>query len=176
MALFESLSFIDHSEKSINFGSDNIKTMVRFQYSLAVVSAIAAVEGFSSIQQFSSKTPSSLGQSRFSGTQLNAVTTDPFPLERSITPEGYGFSSSIGRVLKQADRGGGYYKAASTDIVTDVMDGITGGDVDAALVFDETSKLLGIFTESDYIRVRCWVHQEWNNIASLFLTLSVAFI
>lgn len=125
--------------------------MVKFHSGLALVSAIVSVEGFSSIQQFSTRTPS-LGQSRFTGTQLHVA--DPFPLDRSITPEGYGFSSSIGRILKEADRGGGYYKAASTDIVADVMEGITDGHADAALVFDEESKLLGIFTESDYIRVR----------------------
>ncbi|KAL3941516.1 MAG: hypothetical protein SGBAC_004134 [Bacillariaceae sp.] len=123
--------------------------MVKFHSGLALVSAIVSVEGFSSIQQFSTRTPS-LGQSRFTGTQLHVA--DPFPLDRSITPEGYGFSSSIGRILKEADRGGGYYKAASTDIVADVMEGITDGHADAALVFDEESKLLGIFTESDYIR------------------------
>lgn len=77
--------------------------------------------------------------------------------ECNITPEGYGFSSSAERVMRVADRGNGYYRATSGESVTDVMDGITSGQVDVALVFDETTnKLLGIFTESDYIKV-CYV-------------------
>jgi hypothetical protein len=74
--------------------------------------------------------------------------------ECNITPEGYGFSSTVERVMKEADRANGYYRATSTESVTDVMDGITSGKVDVALVFEETTnKLLGIFTESDYIKV-----------------------
>jgi hypothetical protein len=77
--------------------------------------------------------------------------------ECNITPEGYGFSSSVERVMKVADRSNGYYRATSMESVTDVMDGITSGNVDVALVFEETTnKLLGIFTESDYIKV-CYV-------------------
>ena len=74
----------------------------------------------------------------------------------SITPEGFGFSSPAGRVLTEANRNGGFYKAKASDLVTDVMEGITNGKMDAALVFDDTdnAKLLGIFTETDYIKVR----------------------
>jgi hypothetical protein len=72
----------------------------------------------------------------------------------NITPEGYGFSSTVERVMKNANRASGYYRATSLESVTDVMDGITSGQVDVALVFEETTnKLLGIFTESDYIKV-----------------------
>ena len=74
--------------------------------------------------------------------------------ECNITPEGFGFSSSIDRILTSAGRNGGFYRARSSDIVTDVMEGITNGKADVALVFDdETEKLVGIFTETDYIKV-----------------------
>ncbi|KAL3917605.1 MAG: hypothetical protein SGILL_004632 [Bacillariaceae sp.] len=79
---------------------------------------------------------------------------DVLPLAKTtiITPEGYGFSSPASRILEAAGRNGGYYKAMATDTVTDVMDGITNGKVDAALVFDDSDRLLGIFTETDYIK------------------------
>jgi hypothetical protein len=133
-------------------------TMVMLSFNLALLPLISNVKAFSTIIKFSASTkPASLRQSQFSGTSLNVgANLDPegvFPLERSITPEGYGFSSSIQRVLKESGRDGGFYKASSSDLVTDVMDGITGGSVDVALVFDDSSKLLGIFTESDYIKV-----------------------
>lgn len=67
-----------------------------------------------------------------------------------LTPEGYGFSSPADRILKESNRGNGYYTAKSNDRVIDVMAGITEGSADAALIFDGT-ELLGIFTESDYI-------------------------
>jgi len=74
--------------------------------------------------------------------------------ECNITPEGFGFSSSIDRILKSAGRNGGFYRARASDIVTDVMEGITNGKADVALVYDdETDKLVGIFTETDYIKV-----------------------
>lgn len=133
--------------------------MVKFVTSIASALILSNVEAFSTINKFTSPAKpslaSSLTRSQFSGTSLN-VGVNPeevFPLERSITPEGYGFSSSINRVLKEAGRNNGYYKASGSDLVTDVMDGITSGDVDVALVFDDESKLLGIFTESDYIKV-----------------------
>lgn len=69
-----------------------------------------------------------------------------------ITPEGYGFSSPILRVLNIADRNTGFYRAKASDIVTDVMDEITTGKEDVALVFED-DKLKGIFTETDYIEV-----------------------
>jgi hypothetical protein len=79
----------------------------------------------------------------------------------SITPEGFGFSSPVSRVINIANRNGGFYKAKESNIVTDVMDEITNGVADVALVFEddngvdgEYGKIKGIFTESDYIKVR----------------------
>jgi hypothetical protein len=73
-----------------------------------------------------------------------------------ITPEGFGFTTPANRVLKEAKRGVGYYRASASDLVIDVMDGITSGEQDVALVFDDkdAKKLLGLFTETDYIKVR----------------------
>lgn len=72
-----------------------------------------------------------------------------------LTPEGTGFSSSMSRIAKLSKRGEGCYRANGSDRVVDVMDAITQDvNQDVALVYDEeTKKLLGIFTESDYIRV-----------------------
>ena len=71
-----------------------------------------------------------------------------------LTPEGTGLSSPISRIVKLSKRGKGFYRANGSDRVVDVMDGITSGKEDVALVFDEdTKQLLGIFTESDYIKV-----------------------
>ena len=71
-----------------------------------------------------------------------------------LTPEGYGFSSTAERIIAEARRGeaGGYFAANANDRVIDVMEGITAGDEDVALVYDN-SELMGIFTESDYINV-----------------------
>ena len=71
-----------------------------------------------------------------------------------LTPEGTGFSSPISRIVKLSRRGDGCFRASASDRVVDVMDGITSGKEDVALVFDDEKKLLGIFTESDYIKVR----------------------
>jgi hypothetical protein len=72
-----------------------------------------------------------------------------------LTPEGTGFSSPISRIVKLAKRGDGCCRSNGSDRVIDVMEAITKGVQDSALVFDEeTQKLLGIFTERDYIRVR----------------------
>ena len=71
-----------------------------------------------------------------------------------LTPEGTGLSSPISRIVKLSKRGQGFYRANGSDRVVDVMDGITSGKEDVALVYDEdTKQLLGIFTESDYIKV-----------------------
>jgi Na+/H+ antiporter NhaD/arsenite permease-like protein/CBS domain-containing protein len=74
----------------------------------------------------------------------------------SITPEGYGFSSPMDRVLAESKRQPGYHKAKASDTVIDVMQAITGSrdGYDVALVFDDDNdnKLLGLFTESDYIK------------------------
>ena len=71
-----------------------------------------------------------------------------------ITPEGYGFSAPARRVLKEAKRGSGYYKASAQELVIDVMEAITSGEgADVALVYGEDDKITGLFTESDYIKV-----------------------
>ena len=89
------------------------------------------------------------------GAELDPEEFIPLGQECTITPEGFGFSSSVSRILASSGRAGGYYRAKSSDIVTDVMDGITGGTSDVALVFEDgTDNLLGIFTETDYIKVR----------------------
>ena len=59
----------------------------------------------------------------------------------------------MSRVLTLSRRASGYYKASADERVIDVIAAITDGPLDAALVFDKET-LLGIFTESDYIRVR----------------------
>ncbi|KAG7356433.1 citrate transporter [Nitzschia inconspicua] len=93
-----------------------------------------------------------------SSSELQGSTVDPedvLPLaSNSITPEGYGFSSPVSRILKLTTNGN-YFKAMATDSVTDVMGGITEGvTTDAALVFSSSDddKLIGIFTETDYIK------------------------
>uniref|UniRef100_A0A7S2UF67 Citrate transporter-like domain-containing protein n=1 Tax=Attheya septentrionalis TaxID=420275 RepID=A0A7S2UF67_9STRA len=89
-------------------------------------------------------------------TALNSLVADeefiPLSEECLLTPDGYGFSSPAERILRNSNRGEGYYRAKATDRIIDVMEGITNGDKDAALVFDEKDSLLGIFTESDYIK------------------------
>jgi hypothetical protein len=75
--------------------------------------------------------------------------------ECNISPEGYGFSASMGRILAAADRDNGFYRATASELVTSVMEGMTSGKADVALVFEDSSdKLLGIFTETDYVKVR----------------------
>eukprot|EP00549_Striatella_unipunctata_P010692 CAMPEP_0118688334 /NCGR_PEP_ID=MMETSP0800-20121206/8863_1 /TAXON_ID=210618 ORGANISM="Striatella unipunctata, Strain CCMP2910" /NCGR_SAMPLE_ID=MMETSP0800 /ASSEMBLY_ACC=CAM_ASM_000638 /LENGTH=748 /DNA_ID=CAMNT_0006585583 /DNA_START=96 /DNA_END=2344 /DNA_ORIENTATION=- len=71
-----------------------------------------------------------------------------------LTPEGYGFSSSMDRVLRKAGRENGFYRASSASSVLDVMESITSGPYDVALVFDsdKPSLFLGIFTEYDYVK------------------------
>ena len=85
------------------------------------------------------------------GEDLAVLSTNP---PSNLTPEGYGFSSPVGRILKS--RGGlGYYKAKSTDSVITVMEGLSSGDIkgDVALVYDDDEVLVGIFTDADYIRL-----------------------
>jgi Na+/H+ antiporter NhaD/arsenite permease-like protein len=80
----------------------------------------------------------------------------PLKKETMITPEGYGFTAPAKRILSAANRkGSGYYRASSTENIMSVINAITtGDDFDAALVFDtETDKIVGLFTESDYIKV-----------------------
>ena len=85
------------------------------------------------------------------GDDLAVLSTNP---PSNLTPEGYGFSSPVGRILKS--RGGlGYYKAKSSDSVITVMEGLSSGDIkgDVALVYDDNEVLVGIFTDADYIRL-----------------------
>lgn len=87
------------------------------------------------------------------GSDINPEQMLPLRQGNVITSEGYGFSSPLIRVLDVASRNGGYYSAKTSTIVTDVMDEITNGKTDVALVFQdgENGKLEGIFTETDYI-------------------------
>jgi CBS domain-containing protein len=57
------------------------------------------------------------------------------------------------KVWKNAG-GKGYYRAKATDSVIDVMEGIVAdANADLALVFDDSDKLLGLFTDYDYIKL-----------------------
>lgn len=88
-------------------------------------------------------------------TSLAAAAADDefFGSQSILTPKGFGFASPSSRVLESAGRGEGYHRAKGSDSILDVMAGITGGTADAALVFDdESDDLLGLFTETDYIR------------------------
>ncbi|KAL3772582.1 hypothetical protein ACHAWO_003637 [Cyclotella atomus] len=79
---------------------------------------------------------------------LTALSTNP---TLNLLPAGYGFSASMERVLK--DAAGGYYKAKMDESVIDVMEGITADvNADVALVF-EGEELMGLFTDSDYIKI-----------------------
>lgn len=76
----------------------------------------------------------------------------------AVQIEGYGFSTSIARILKSSV-GLGYYNAKASESVIDVMEGINSNNnndrSDVALVFDDTNPtiLRGIFTDADYIRL-----------------------
>ncbi|KAL3789916.1 hypothetical protein HJC23_010601 [Cyclotella cryptica] len=107
-----------------------------------------------------------------------AIATNP---TLNLSPEGYGFSASMDRVWKRAG-GMGYYRAKEThslsahsslscdytnmrvslistimkasESVIDVMEGIVSDvNADVALVFDDSDKLLGLFTDKDYIKI-----------------------
>ncbi len=90
------------------------------------------------------------------GKEMDSEGAFAFGETNVITPEGFGFSSPVVRILDVASRSGGYYSAKTSNLVTDVMDEITNGNADVALVFEdgEDGKLVGIFTETDYIEVR----------------------
>ena len=74
-----------------------------------------------------------------------------------LTPEGFGFSTPASRILSLSSTGeDGYVSVKNSDRVVDVMDQISDGkNPDVALVFDddESNKLVGIFTEKDYVDV-----------------------
>eukprot|EP00934_Nitzschia_sp_Nitz4_P007592 Nitzschia sp. Nitz4//scaffold48_size128905//121025//123341//NITZ4_003623-RA/size128905-augustus-gene-0.31-mRNA-1//-1//CDS//3329553051//7582//frame0 len=86
--------------------------------------------------------------------ETKVLEPDVIPIGHDITPEGYGFSSSVGRVLKTAQRNNGFHRAISSNVLSCVMDSMAQESIDVALVFDkeDRSKFLGIFTETDYIR------------------------
>lgn len=87
-------------------------------------------------------------QQRYSSSKLNMS-----PENCLITPEGFGMSTPAERILKQTSKTG-YVKAKYSDRVIDIMDMISdGGMADVALVFDDVDgdKLVGIFTEKDYV-------------------------
>lgn len=90
-------------------------------------------------------------------------------------PEGFGFSSPSTRILRLAQRNNGYYKASSEESVISVMEKITQGPLDVALVYNG-EELLGIFTESDYIKFSTERAKESSNEeqAAGFLVQSVS--
>lgn len=75
-----------------------------------------------------------------------------------FTPEGYGFSSPMGRILSTSPvAGSGYYRASATQELMEVMNEISQRETktpDVALVYnDEDGSFVGIFTERDFINV-----------------------
>lgn len=139
--------------------------MVKLTLSLAFLPFFHDVDAFSSLSSFTNTNlpPSSLAlQPRYPastklhvGAEIDPDEVLPLDQETILTPEGYGFSSTTGRILSVSDRRNGYYRATGSELVTNVMEGITDGTVDVALVFDDSSnQFLGIFTETDYIKVR----------------------
>ena len=127
---------------------------------------------WSTIYAFTAPSPVSVStrrttQSRRRGTSPLLVGTSSSDSilgdECIITPEGFGFSAPAGRILKQAGRRGGFYKASGKELVIDVMEAITSGEgSDVALVYDDNDKILGLFTESDYIRVSDYLSMAAN--------------
>lgn len=83
----------------------------------------------------------------------------PLKKETMLTPEGYGFTAPAKRILQEANRSNkGYYRASSKESILTVIAAITEGEYDAALAFDDdTNAVVGLFTESDYIKVRFYV-------------------
>lgn len=133
--------------------------MIRSRYLIAILLAnVNNASGFSvprsaGIRSFSQK--SSFLSSTRSTSQLSMVSTGSELIvgggdECLFTPEGYGFSSSADRILKQSESNG-YYRAAKDDTVADVVEKITTAKPDVALVYDDET-LVGIFTERDFIK------------------------
>lgn len=81
----------------------------------------------------------------------------PLTKDNTLTPEGFGFTAPAKRIVQEAQRPNkGYYKAAATESIMNVIDQISENGYDVALVFDdENDTIMGLFTESDYIQVRC---------------------
>ena len=134
-----------------------------------LISAILAITLTSSVVAFT--TPQGLRNSQFVPSNARLFKTQrkvgnvdfnpeglvPISKEAMITPEGFGFTTPAKRILEESSRkGSGYYRASSSENVLSVVNKITNGDdYDVALVFDdETNKIVGLFTETDYIKVR----------------------
>ena len=78
----------------------------------------------------------------------------PLTKDNTLTPEGFGFTAPAERIVKEAQRANnGYYKAAASESIMNVIDKISENDYDVALVFDEKDNIMGLFTETDYIQV-----------------------
>lgn len=69
--------------------------------------------------------------------------------EALITPAGKGFLTPVKQVLGKAS----YCKVQDSDPVVSVMDKLSSSSNTAALVFNSDDKLVGLFTEEDYMRV-----------------------
>lgn len=119
------------------------------------------------------------GRGRRGGSGVDAVVADVVttdedtvgPLldpQASITPEGFGFTTPMFRVLRERSPNQiGYYKAKASDSVIEVMEALTSQDEsgnpvygDVALVCEDNDpdKVIGLFTETDYIKVRYKLH------------------
>lgn len=114
-----------------------------------------------------SPNPSTMGKQhnvlRLSETEGTNLILNPSSM---LTPDGFGFSAPMTRVLQESNRQPGYIKMKASAAVLDVMEAITNSQAkyDVALVFDDvTDNLLGIFTESDYIRFSTTRSKQSNN-------------
>jgi hypothetical protein len=68
--------------------------------------------------------------------------------------EGFGFSTPMKQILKESKRNLGFVRASASDTVLDVMEAISSGIQDVALVVEDGSEeVLGLFTETDYVKV-----------------------
>ena len=138
---------------------------------LQLRSVVLLLHVFESSHAFTGRSNPSFRHTSFS-VQNNALPIGPLKSSSEgildnpasfITPEGFGFSCPASRILTEAQRMNGFHKASDQDGVLSVMDAITGGNQDAALVFDSNDKLLGLFTESDYIKFSTARVQSSNN-------------
>jgi Na+/H+ antiporter NhaD/arsenite permease-like protein/CBS domain-containing protein len=71
--------------------------------------------------------------------------------------DGYGMFATSQRILNDSSmknkNHNGYYKASAEETIVDVMPQLIDGPYDVALVFDdESGRLVGLFTETDYIQ------------------------
>ena len=130
-------------------------------YYTSNVSSFTAVPTSSAKFKFlpSSSSSSFINQYRTTTTTTTSLPSAIVPIgdECLFTPEGYGFSSQMERVLRKSMvENSGYYRASADDTVADVVEKITQlsdlNQPDVALVFSNDDKLLGIFTERDFIK------------------------